>query len=315
MTHDQDLSFFTVLARQEIHIYAELLLDALASLHNIDIVHGRISPDHVLHEPFDRKSILTGMGYAQIVDQSIPRASCHNKTPESFLTAKSDSWSAGVIMYMQLYRLDPAKFAATNETLCSEISEASELQIEADEFNQWLHNENDRLGISEMSSVLLSTVRKLLRPNPDQRISCREALDDLVLSRTSVHHALKELDPDCLIVPGFFDDSIQRLFWPSIIYKREFKLHGKETTFGYGVKAMIDTPEGAALCRYLAWPIPRREADRRKMTGRGDYLRNSHLSDIVMDGRRDFGIFSLKHYAATKSVSILYSRGLFCLNN
>ena len=309
VTHDQDLSFFTVLARQEIHIYAELLLDALASLHSIDIVHGRISPDHVLHEPFDRKSVLTGLGYAQVVDKLIPRASVHNKTPEGLLSAKSDSWSAGIIIYMQLYRLDPAKFAATNERLCSEISQASELCVEADEFNEWLHNEYDR--ISEKNSVLLSTVRKLLRSNPDQRISCKEALNDLVLSRTTVHPFLQESDPDCIAVPGFFDDSIQRLFWPSIIFKREFKMSGKETTFGYGVKAMCDTPEGAALCRYLAWPICRREADRRKITGRGDYLRNSHLSDIVMDGRRDFGFFSLKYYATTKSVSILSSLAFF----
>ena len=93
---------FTFLSLHEILTYEELLLSVLASLHTIGIVHGRVLPDHVLHETFDRQTTLTGLGDAILIGEPMPRTSSHNLTPERLLTAKSDSWSAGVIIYMQL---------------------------------------------------------------------------------------------------------------------------------------------------------------------------------------------------------------------
>ena len=116
--HDHLSSFFTFLSLHELLTYAELLLSVLASLHTIGIVHGRVLPDHVLHETFDRQTTLTGLGDAILIGEPMPRTSSHNLTPERVLTAKSDSWSAGVIIYMQLNRVEPTTFSSTNKWLC-----------------------------------------------------------------------------------------------------------------------------------------------------------------------------------------------------
>ena len=118
--------------------------------------------------------------------------------------------------------------------------------------------------------MFLQIVKKLLGPDPEHQISCIEDLNELRCSVIDVQRTLHESDPDSIVVavvPGYCD--IQHIFWPCV---REIQLKGKKPTSGNGVKSLCDTPSGAAVCCYLAWPICRQEADR--------HLPNSHLVEI-----------------------------------
>ena len=105
---------FTFLSLHEILTYEELLLSVLASLHTIGIVLGRVSPDHVLHEPFDRQTTLDAI----LIGEPMPRTSCHNLTPERLLTGKIRQ------LECRCYHLHAAKLtgtynlSSTNKWLC-----------------------------------------------------------------------------------------------------------------------------------------------------------------------------------------------------
>jgi serine/threonine protein kinase len=328
--HDQDMSYFTMMNRSELCTFAIGFLVPLAELHKNNIVHGRVSPDHIMYEPFRHETTLTGFRHAVLLDKldndssatpastatpALNMRSIHlNATPDADITIKCDSWSAGVVLHMAISREDPSKFHAVNHLLCTEwdkvkkdcqppFSLSENPNVCCDYFNKYIHQDGQKLE-GESDDTLLKVTKGLLCFDSSKRMSCSEALDCLMQSH--IPSPTFEKSPDAVIVPGHYLAGPNVFVFPVLIFKRRFPSlkPGKPDIDGFGVKAVTSTPAGAIIGTYLTWPITFREANRRRNTGQGSHLRGSHLSDVVMDGRRDWGIFCIEFWAFLKQVLV-----------
>ena len=320
--HDQDMSYFTMMNHTELHTFAIGFLEPLAALNENNIVHGRVSPDHIMYEPFRHETTLTGFRHAVLLDQLDVNGPANpasnslgillNASPDAKITIKCDSWSAGVVLRMALSREDPSNFHAVNNLLCTEWDRAKmscqppfslpeKPAISGDYFNKHIHQDEQKPE-NESGDILLKVTKGLLHFDSNKRMSCREALE--CLRQSPIPPPTFERSPDAIIVPGHYLAGPNVFVFPVLIFKRRFPSlkPGQPDIDGYGVKSVTSTPAGAIIGSYISWPITFREANRRLNTGQGSHLRSSHLSEVVMDGRRDWGIFCIELWAFLKQV-------------
>ena len=320
--HDLDWTYFTAFDATELMQYAITILAPLIALHDQHVVHGSIRPEHVLFEPFKRKVTLIGFRGALFLDDE-PRepethslksqVNCRNSIPDRCITSKADAWGLGVILYLAIMRRSPNAFRQVNESLCAD-AEASKKSwhpplkasgtpsISTAVFNKYIAQDEE--SMCSKLNVMVLLIKGLLHPDQHARMSCHEAMQQLLQAQSKLPPRVYEQSPDNIFIPGHYNPNANTWIWPCLVFKRAFPpiKPGKAITHGFGVKSTLDLPIGACVGSYVTWPITSREADRRNNTGQGSHLRASHLDTIVMDGRRDWGIFTVELFAREKQV-------------
>jgi serine/threonine protein kinase len=321
--HDVDWTYFTAFNTTELIQFAIGILIPLNALHAQNVIHCSIRPEHILFEPFTHNLTLIGFRGAIFLDDESDESQTlaqglksqeygRNLIPDTCITTKADSWGLGVVLYMAIMRCSPNSFQKVNKILCNnaetskkswhppQIAETPTISTAI--FNKYIAQDEEILRPD--CNALVSLIKGLLHPDHQARLSCQEAMQLLHQNQSKIDPPIFDRSPDNIFIPGYYNPYANTWIWPCLVFKREFPPlePGKPITHGYGVKATLELPIGACVASYVTWPITLREADRRNNTGQGSHLRASHLDHTVMDGRRDWGIYTVDLFAREKQV-------------
>ncbi len=184
------------------------LLNALANLHENQIVHRDIKPENILVNKNTKDSFtleLHDFGFAKDIDPGKVKAiACSEGTldylpPEDFINKRQeitvsksqDLWAMGLVLYETMHDKSRPSYAISETTLdLLYTSNTPELANKAllDYEGRWKEEKNKLEELIEnpttsqdekLNSQLDLLILKLLHPNPDLRSSAKEALTQL----------------------------------------------------------------------------------------------------------------------------------------